>query len=202
MTTPRVDDPTDTRTEYQKMVAGDWYRYRLSAELGEITARNHEASRRLAEVYRVDPEKALVMLRDLLGEVGEGVDFRPPFSVEYGHHLTIGRGSFVNADFLALGGGRITIGEDVLIGPGVRFYTPNHPLDPDLRRAGYERVAPIVIRDNVWIGGSAVILPGVTVGADSIVGAGSVVTKDVPPATVVAGNPARVIKHLRDADPS
>ncbi|MDM7854757.1 sugar O-acetyltransferase [Cellulomonas alba] len=192
------DDPTDTRTEYQKMVAGDWYRYRLSAELGEITARNHEASRRLTEVYRADPQTALVMFRDLLGFVGEGVDFRPPFSVEYGHHVSIGRGTFVNADFLALGGGRITIGEDVLIGPGVRFYTPNHPLDPDHRRAGYERVLPIVVGDNVWIGGSAILLPGVTVGADAIVGAGAVVTRDVPPATVVAGNPARVIRRLRE----
>lgn len=190
------DDPTDTRTEYQKMVAGDWYRYRLSPELGEITASNHEASRRLAEVYREDPARGLAMLRELLGEVGDGVDFRPPFSVEYGHHVTIGRGTFVNADFLALGGGRITIGEDVLIGPGVRFYTPNHPLDPEHRRAGYERVLPIVVGDNVWIGGSAILLPGVTVGADAIVGAGSVVTKDVPPGAVVAGNPARVIKRL------
>lgn len=199
MTALPGDDPTDTRTEYQKMVAGDWYRYRLSPELGEITARNHEASRRLAEIYREDPEKGLVAFRELLGEVGEGVDFRPPFSVEYGHHVTIGRGTFINADFLALGGGRIVIGEDVLIGPGVRFYTPNHPLDPAHRRAGYERVLPITVEDNVWIGGSAIVLPGVTVGADAIVGAGAVVTKDVPPATVVAGNPARVIKHLGDA---
>jgi maltose O-acetyltransferase len=190
------DDPTDTRTEYQKMVAGDWYRYRLSEELGEITARNHEASRRLSEVYREDPEKGLALFRDVVGSVGEGVDFRPPFYVEYGHHLTIGRGTFINTDFLALGGGAITIGEDVLIGPGVRFYTPNHPLDPEHRRAGYERVQPIVVGDNVWIGGSAVVLPGVTIGDDSIVGAGSVVTKDVPPRTVVAGNPARVIREL------
>jgi maltose O-acetyltransferase len=188
--------PDPDRSEYAKMVAGDWYRYRLSAELADITAANHEACRRLTEVYRADPAEGLALFREILGAVGEGVDFRPPFYVEYGQHLSIGRGSFVNTDFLALGGGRITIGEDVLIGPGVRFYTPNHPLDPDDRRAGYERVAPIAVGDNVWIGGSAVVLPGVTIGADSIVGAGSVVTKDVPPRVVVAGNPARVIREL------
>jgi maltose O-acetyltransferase len=188
--------PDPDRSEYDKMVAGDWYRYRLSAELAEITASNHEASRRLTEVYREDAVAGLELFREILGAVGEGVDFRPPFYVEYGQHLSIGRGSFVNTDFLALGGGRITIGEDVLIGPGVRFYTPNHPLDPDDRRAGYERVAPITVGDNVWIGGSAVVLPGVTIGADSIVGAGSVVTKDVPSGVVVAGNPARVIREL------
>lgn len=196
MTALPGDDPTDTRTEYQKMIAGDWYRYRLSAELGEITARNHEASRRLSEVYRADPAAGLALFREIVGSVGEGVDFRPPFYVEYGHHLRIGRGTFINTDFLALGGGAITIGEDVLIGPSVRFYTPNHPLDPEHRRAGYERVAPIVVGNNVWIGGSAVVLPGVTIGDDSIVGAGAVVTKDVPPRTVVAGNPARPIKTL------
>lgn len=188
--------PDPDRSEYDKMVAGDWYRYRVSAELADITARNHEACRRLSEVYRADADAGLALLHEIVGEVGEGVDFRPPFSVEYGHHVAIGRGTFVNTDFLALGGGRITIGEDVLIGPGVRFYTPNHPLDPADRRAGYERVAPITVGDNVWIGGSAIVLPGVTIGADSIVGAGSVVTRDVPPGVVVAGNPARVIRAL------
>jgi maltose O-acetyltransferase len=193
---PTRPTPDPDRSEYDKMVAGDWYRYRLSAELADITAHNHEASRRLAEVYRTDPAAGLALLHELLGAVGEGVDFRPPFYVEYGQHMTIGRGTFVNTDFLALGGGRITIGEDVLIGPGVRFYTPNHPLDPADRRAGYERVAPITVGDNVWIGGSAVVLPGVTIGADSVVGAGSVVTRDVPAGVVVAGNPARVIRTL------
>lgn len=191
--TPRPT-PDPDRSEYDKMVAGDWYRYRLSAELGEITARNHEACRRLTEVYREDAEAGLALFREIVGEVGDGVDFRPPFYVEYGAHMTIGRGSFINTGFLALGGGRITIGEDVLIGPDVRFYTPNHPLDADDRRAGYERVRPITVGDNVWFGGSVVVLPGVTIGDDAVVGAGSVVTKDVPAGAVVGGNPARVIR--------
>ncbi len=178
------------------MVAGDWYRYRLSPELAEITTRNQEACRRLSEVYRTDATRGLALFREIVGRVGEGVDFRPPFVVEYGEHVSIGRGTFINTDFLILGGGQVTIGEDVLIGPSVRFYTPNHPVDPDDRRAGYERVAPIVVEDNVWFGGSVVVLPGVTIGENSVVGAGSVVTRDVPAGVVVAGNPARVIRTI------
>lgn len=188
--------PDPERSEYDKMVAGDWYRYRLSPELAEITTRNQEACRRLTEIYRTDPEAALALLREIVGEVGEGVDIRPPFVVEYGHHVSIGAGSFINTDFLILGGGRVTIGANVLIGPSTRFYTPNHPIDPDDRREGYERVAPIVVGDNVWFGGSVVVLPGVTIGENAVVGAGSVVTKDVPANVVVAGNPAKVIRTL------
>jgi maltose O-acetyltransferase len=188
--------PDPDRSEYDKMVAGDWYRYRISPELAEITTRNQEVCRRLTEIYRTDPDAGLALLREIVGEVGEDVDFRPPFVVEYGHHVSIGRGTFINTDFLVLGGGHVTIGEHVLIGPSCRFYTPNHPLDPDDRRAGYERVAPIVVGDNVWFGGSVVVLPGVTIGENSVVGAGSVVTRDVPPGVVVAGNPARVIKEI------
>ncbi|HEY0188411.1 MAG TPA: sugar O-acetyltransferase [Cellulomonas sp.] len=188
--------PDPGRSEYDKMVAGDWYRYRLSTELAEITTRNQEACRRLTEIYRTDPEAALALLREIVGEVGEDVDIRPPFVVEYGQHVSIGAGTFINTDFLVLGGGRVEIGEHVLIGPSTRLYTPNHPIDPDDRRAGYERVAPIVIGANAWLGGSVVVLPGVTIGESSVVGAGSVVTKDVPPGVVVAGNPARVIRTL------
>jgi len=97
---------------------------------------------------------------------------------------------------MVLGSGRITIGDNVLIGPGARLYTPNHPLDVDLRREGWEIGLPITIEDDAWLGGSVTICPGVTIGARSVVGAGSVVTKDVPPDVVVAGNPARVVKEL------
>lgn len=193
--TPRIDDDPE-RSEYDKLLAGEWYRYRISPELADITARHHEASRRLTEVYRDSAVEGLALFREIVGAVGEGVDFRPPFYIEYGQHMTIGRGTFVNTDFLALGGGRITIGEDVLVGPNVRFYTSNHPLDPELRRQGYERAQPITVGDNVWFGGNVTVLPGVTIGADSVIAAGSVVTKDVPERVVVGGNPARVLREL------
>lgn len=132
--------------------------------------------------------------------MGDGVDFRPPFSLDYGHRLHLGARTFVNADFLTLGGGEIRIGADVLIGPSVRLYTPTHVLDPELRPQGWERVASITIEDGAWLGGSVVVCPGVTIGARSVVGAGSVVTKDVPPDVVVAGNPARVVRPLLPQD--
>lgn len=191
---PALPDPADPRSEYEKLLAGDWYRYRLSAELGAITAHGHETSRRIAELYREDPAAGVALLRETIGDFGEGADFRPPFYVEYGPHLSVGRGTFVNTGFMVIGGGRVTVGEDVLIGPDARFYTSNHPTDPALRREGWERALPITVGDNVWFGGSVVVCPGVTIGADSVVAAGSVVTKDVPAGVVVGGNPARVIR--------
>ncbi|NHC47104.1 sugar O-acetyltransferase [Motilibacter sp. K478] len=176
------------------MVAGDWYRYRVSPDLVALTERTQARCREINAAYAEDPAHALELLRGLLGTMGEDVQFRPPFYADHGSRLHIGDRSFLNADFLALGGGEITIGSDVLIGPGARLYTPNHPLDPELRRQGYERVLPIRIEDNVWLGGSVVVLPGVTIGESAVVGAGSVVTKDVAPGAVVAGNPARPIR--------
>ena len=106
-------DPTDPRSEYERLLAGDWYRYRLSPELGEITAAGHEASRRIAELYREDPAAGLALLRETVGSFGEGADFRPPFYVEYGAHLSIGERTFINTGFLVIGGGQVTIGADV-----------------------------------------------------------------------------------------
>jgi len=103
---------------------------------------------------------------------------------------------FLNNDFKVLGSGRVHIGNNVLIGPGTRLYTPSHSLDVSLRREGWEIGLPMTIEDDAWRGGSVVICSGVTMGARSVVGAGSVVTKDVPPDVVVAGNPARIVKEL------
>ncbi|MBT0994086.1 sugar O-acetyltransferase [Cellulomonas sp. DKR-3] len=186
----------DARTEYDKMIAGDWYRYRHGPELAELTTSTQRTCRRITALYDEDRAGALALFRELLGTVGEGVDFRPPLYLDYGHRLHIGDRTFVNADFLTLGGGEIRIGADVLIGPSVRIYTPTHVLDPELRPQGWERVDPVTIEDGVWLGGSVVICPGVTIGARSVIGAGSVVTKDVPPDVVAAGNPARVLRPL------
>lgn len=191
----------DPRSEYDKMVAGDWYRYRFGPELADMTTATQRACRRITAMYDEDRDAAGALFRELLGTVGEGVDFRPPFYLDYGHRLHVGDRTFINADFLTLGGGEIRIGADVLIGPSVRLYTPTHVLDPELRPQGWERVSPITIEDGVWLGGSVVVCPGVTIGARSVIGAGSVVTKDVPPDVVAAGNPARVVRRL-DGSPA
>jgi len=191
----------DTRTEYDKMIAGDWYRYRFGPELADLTTATQRTCRRITALYDDDREAAAALFRELLGSVGEGADFRPPFYLDYGHRLHVGDRSFINADFLTLGGGEIRIGSDVLIGPSVRLYTPTHVLDPELRPGGWERVEPVTIEDGVWLGGSVVVCPGVTIGARSVIGAGSVVTKDVPPDVVAVGNPARVVRRL-DTSPA
>lgn len=143
-----------------------------------------------------EPEARRRVLGELLGSIGEHVAIRPPLFLDYGYQTSIGAGTFVNAGCVILDVARVVIGERCQIGPNVQILTPTHPLDPDLRRAGWEAAEPITIGDNVWLGGGAIVLPGVTIGDDSVVGAGAVVTKDVPARTVVAGNPARMIRRL------
>lgn len=128
-------------------------------------------------------------------EVDESVTLLPPFYVDYGKHIKIGKGCFIQQCCTFFGRGGITLGEKVLVGPKVNIITINHDPDPENCSATYGR--PVVIGDNVWIGINSTILPGVRIGYGTIIGANSVVTKDVPPMTVVAGNPARVIKTLK-----
>ncbi|WP_201774068.1 sugar O-acetyltransferase [Demequina oxidasica] len=189
-----VEDPT--RSDREKMLAGEWFKYRAGPELADAQRITKGTCQRLNELYPVDPVQATQLLTDLLDECGPGLDFRPPFSIEYQERVRLGSNVFINTDFMVLGGGLVTIGDNVLIGPDARLYTPNHPADLDLRRAGWEIGLPITIEDDVWLGGSVVICPGVSIGRGSIVGAGSVVTKDVPPGVIAGGNPAKVLREL------
>ncbi len=136
------------------------------------------------------------LLEELLGGIGEGSGIRPPLDMDYGYQTTFGARCFVNMGAVILDVARVTIGDDVQIGPNVQLLTPTHPLDPDQRRSRLEAAEPITIGDNVWLGGGVIVLPGVTIGRDTVVGAGAVVTKDVPPGVVAVGNPARVIRSL------
>jgi maltose O-acetyltransferase len=136
------------------------------------------------------------LLRELFAAFGEGAAVRPPFRCDYGSNIRIGRGTFVNYGCVMLDCNAITIGEDVQIGPAVQIYTPDHPLDAGTRRSGLESARPVAIGDNVWLGGGAIVCPGVTIGADTVVGAGSVVVRDLPPGVVAVGNPCRVLRPL------
>ncbi len=189
-----VEDPT--RTELEKLRADEWFKYRLGPELAAMQRETLATCRELSALYPSDPARANAMLAALVAECGPGLDIRPPISIEYGERMTIGSNVFINADLMVIGSGRITIGNNVLIGPCTRLYTPNHSVDLDLRHAGWELGLPITLEDDTWLGGSVVICPGVTVGRGSVVGAGSVLTKDVPPGVVVAGNPARVVRTI------
>ena len=192
---PFERDPDDQRSAKERMLAGDWYiaddpalqeAYRTALT---ITARFNEA-------YVSDPDGAQVILQGLFGELGAGSHVRAPLRVDYGTQIHIGPGTFVNYGLVALDVVQIRIGANCQLANDIQLLTPIHPLDPQPRREGWEAAEPITIGDNVWIGGGAIVLPGVTIGDDAVVGAGSVVTKDVPARTVVAGNPARVIREL------
>ncbi len=182
--------------DVRALFAGDWIRYRASESLPELTWHAQSTCARINRIFFDEPDEAQRLFRDLIPGAGEGIDFRPPINLDYGIGLTIGDRTFINKDFLVVGGGYVTIGADCLIGPRCSIYTPNHAEEPVRRREGWERARAVTIGDNVWLGGSVTILPGVSIGSDSVIGAGSVVTRDIPSGVVAAGNPCRVIRPL------
>lgn len=182
----------DGRSHLQRMRDKDWFKFLEEPDLLALQEETMGPLRRINEAYWDDPQAAVTAVAELIDGEAEFV-FRPPLVFEYREHIHIGKRTFINADFEAIGSGEVWIGDDVLIGPHARFYTPNHPLNPEVRAEGWEIGLPIRIEDKVWLGGSVVVCPGVTIGAGAVVAAGSVVTKDVPPGAIVAGNPARVV---------
>jgi len=177
------------------MLAGELYRAD-DPELAAAALRARQLEDRFNRLSVEDRGQRRAILEELLGEIGYESEIRPPFHCDYGSHIRIGARVFANCGLVALDVAPITIGDDVQIGPNVQLLTPTHPLDPDLRRAKWEAAEPIVIDSNAWLGGGAIVLPGVAVGENAVVGAGAVVTRDVPANAVVAGNPARVIRSL------
>ncbi|MFC9970616.1 sugar O-acetyltransferase [Spirillospora sp. NPDC127200] len=177
------------------MLAGDLY-IADDPDLDAASRRAVALAHRYGELYPADQDAARSVLEELLGSIAPDAHIRAPLYVDYGPHITVGSGTFVNFGLTALDVAPITIGADVQIGPNVQLLTPTHPLDPEQRRAKLEAAEPIVIEDNVWLGGGAIVLAGVTVGADSVIGAGAVVTKDIPANVVAVGSPARVIRRL------
>jgi maltose O-acetyltransferase len=139
------------------------------------------------------------ILRQTLQHVGEDVVIRPPFICEYGA-ISIGDRTFVNVNAVMLDVAPIEIGAACQIATCVQLLTAGHPIDPEPRRIGWEFGAPITIEDNVWLGGGVIVCPGVTIGADTVVGAGAVVARDLPAGVVAVGVPARVVREISDAD--
>jgi maltose O-acetyltransferase len=190
---PPVDDGRPAR---RRLEAGDLYR--VDAELAADGRRAMGLCAAYNRTAVGEDDERRRLLEELLAAVGPETVIRPPFHCDYGRYLRIGARSFANFGLVALDCAPITIGDDVQIGPNVQLLTPTHPLDPDLRRAGWEAAEPISVGDNVWLGGGAIVLPGVTIGADTVVGAGAVVSRDLPSGVVAVGNPARVIRAVDD----
>jgi maltose O-acetyltransferase len=186
----------DTRSQRERMLAGDLY-FADDPELAQETQRAAELTKAFNDSSPSDPAARRGILLELLGSLGEGTEIRPPFYCDYGLHTHIGAGTFVNFGLVALDVAPIHIGDDVQIGPYVQLLTPTHPLEPESRRAKWESAEPIAIGDNVWLGGGVIVCPGVTIGADTVVGAGAVVTNDLPAGVLAVGTPARFVRSLR-----
>ena len=139
------------------------------------------------------------VVRELLGK-SEGAWINPPFYCDYGFNIELGKNFFANYNCTMLDVAKITIGDNCFMAPNVAIYTAGHPIHPDARNSMYEYGIPVTIGDNVWIGGNVVICPGVTIGSNRVIGAGSVVTRDIPDWSIAAGNPCKVIRKITDED--
>lgn len=147
-----------------------------------------------------DQETRNEILRSLIGTIKGNFTIFSPFYCDYGTYITIGNNFFANYDCKILDGARVTFGDDVRIGPNCCFATPNHALDPQMRREGYQIFQPITVGSNVWFGAGVTVTPGVTIGDDTVIAAGSVVTEDIPAGVIAGGNPCKVIRPLRESD--
>lgn len=181
------------RTEKDKMLAGELY-VAEGRDLAEDLLRIGEWMDRYNASRARSIEERCALLREVFAHVGEGVNVRPPFHCDYGYNISLGDGVFMNFNCVILDVVKVTIGERTQIGPGVQILAADHPRDPALRAKLLEFGRPVTIGANVWIGGGAIILPGITIGDDALIGAGSVVTRDVAAGAIVAGNPARPIR--------
>ncbi|DAZ95701.1 TPA: hypothetical protein N0F65_007107 [Lagenidium giganteum] len=187
--------PTTSKmpSEKEKMANGEWF---LSID-PELTNDRIQARQLVAQYEKLGPydADATLVLTKLLGSMGDCCSIELPFRCDYGYNIHLGSMVFMNFGCVLLDVAEIRIGDRVLLGPNVQLYTATHPIDPETRNV-FTRGRGIVIEDNVWIGGNAIIQPGVRIGTGSIVAAGSVVTKDVPPMTIYGGNPARLIRRI------
>ncbi len=180
-------------TELEKMLEGRLYRPG-APEIQAAQAKTKQWLVRFNASLALPRDERRTLLAQRLGAVGKGAVIRPPFHCDYGFNIHLGADVFLNFNCVILDVALVTIGEATQIGPAVQIYTADHPRDPAQRRAGLESGRPVGIGRNVWIGGGAIILPGITIGDDSTIGAGSIVTHDVPAGSTVAGNPARSIQ--------
>ena len=181
------------KTEKEKMLAGEIYNC-IDPDL-EAERQNVKRLLRLYNLTEAMPERQTI-LQQLLGRFGQDSIIEPPFYCVYGQNIHVGDHVFMNILCTILDTNEVRIGNHVMIGPSVQIYTAAHLLQAEGRNQGLEVAKPVVIEDNVWLGGGAILLPGVRIGRNAVVGAGAVVSRDVPANTVVAGNPARVVREI------
>lgn len=182
------------KTEKEKMIAEELY----NANDEQLVKDRRSAKRLLRQLNVTEylvTKTAKQIIKELIPNSTNSLYIEPPFHCDYGYNITCGERVYFNVNCVVLDVAKVTIGNDVMFAPGVQLYTAAHPIDKELRKT-QEFGKSITIGNDVWIGGGAIILPGITIGNNCIIGAGSVVTKNVPDNSMVAGNPARIIKKL------
>lgn len=183
-------------TEWEKMLAGELYDP-MDPELVRRRDRARDLCQDLNATREGDRDARRALLVQLFGRGGESVWMQPPFYCDYGSNIELGERVFFNFNCIVLDVCRVTVGDFTLFGPAVQIYTATHPMNAELRRS-QEFAKPITIGSDVWVGGGAIICPGVTIGSKTVIGAGSVVTRDIPDGVFAAGNPCRVIKDVAE----
>ena len=183
-------------TEKEKAAAGMLYDANNDPELLAEMAAGAEKCFALNSLPPSKAEERKEQIRNLLGRTGEKFEIRSPFFCDYGYNIEVGENFFMNFNCVILDGAKVTFGDNVFVAPGCGFYTAGHPLDAEQRNKGLEYARPIKVGSNVWIGGNVCVLPGVTIGDNCVIGAGSVVTRDIPSGAVAAGNPCRVLRRI------
>lgn len=187
------------KSEKEKMNSGEPYK----AFGKELFLERQKTKELLFEFNNLPPSKIKerhLLLKPLFGKTKGTFHFEPPFRCDYGYNITIGKNFYANYNFTVLDAANVTIGDHVMIGPNVSLITVNHPINKDFRAKGYEISKEIIIEDNVWICANVNVNPGVTIGANSIIGSGSVVTKNIPENVIAVGNPCKILRQITEKD--
>lgn len=183
-------------TEKDKMQNGELYDANYNEELIKERTKAKDLCFLYNHTMPSKIEEREKMIKELIGKTEENFYIEPPFYCDYGYNITLGNNFYANHNVVILDGNKVTFGENVFVAPNCSFYTARHPLDYKTRNQGLEYAKEIKVGNNVWIGGNVVVLPGVTIGDNVVIGAGSIVNKDIPSNSVAVGNPCHVVKKL------
>lgn len=187
-------------TEKEKAAQGLLYNAYYDEELISQRAYCKAICYEYNQLHPAKIEERTALIQKLFGKTGGSFLIEPPFICDYGYNIEIGSNFYANHNCIILDGAKVVFGDNVMIAPNCSFYTAGHPLDVERHNAGLEYAYPVKVGSNVWIGGNVSVLPGVTIGDNAVIGAGSIVTKDIPSDVVAFGNPCRVIREISDED--